>query len=268
MAQINIIEYSKGARNLFNAMLPEAALFHLPSFLIAEEPINIATGGRAAREWIDNGVMPFALTALEVHEAAENPNGVARSETVVANLVDGELHFVMRFTGMNDEFKTMFFIEAQMQGEQGRIISPTDEWDYDVKTRPIGQRMSTSMITYALQRLNWLIEALGSKERSAFKRPRLNRNQAKATHYPRESWEITLRPKYAKGVPSNKEIFHKVMAAAHVVRGHGRKEHLRTNPRTGVKNIIVSAAHIAPHVRGTGDVIQLKDYKFKGFDKK
>ena len=214
--------------------------------------------------------MPYRITAIEAIgrlDKDERTLEFQRSETVVADLINGELHFIMRLTGTSETVRRMFFVEVYLENNQAVVINPTKEHFIEEK-KGANNSLSTSMCTFALQRLNWLMEALTSIERSAFKRTPLTRQVARAKGYPRESWEIILRPKYAKGVPSNREIFADVMRTAHAVRAHKRSEHLRMNPRTGVKDIIVSAAEVGPHVRGKGELVQLKDYRIEGVDKK
>jgi hypothetical protein len=251
-------------------MLAQATLFYLPTDAQLDA-LDIRCRSNViapTQQWMTNGVMPYPVTATETSFIATSKDFIETSSgntysfnhTCVFQInPTGDLTFIVKAViddveeGCGRQRRQITYVAAMLtldgqlrfpallDGSVARDVGLDVVEDYRVRTSG----------SCGLQSINWLVEALGSIERSAFQREPLTRQVSRATGYPRQSWEITIRRKGTRGVPTNREIFAAVMKAAHAVRAH-----MRTNYRTGDKDIKVKA-----HIRGHGDGVQIKDYR-------
>ncbi len=249
-ADVHFVECSLGARQLFEKAVAEAALFHLP--IDAHPP---GTDGALAdqilpplRAWQERGIMPYRLTATSLLKDSDKLGGVLQIQltSVFSESEPERLEWVSRSRVVAEDGlwrRDLYAVFKQRDDDQIDLMRVNREVAKESRD------IMGATVAWSLRHFMWLIHALSSVEYTAVEE-RVSRPVARATGMPRTTWRIHLRKRGSRTEPSMRQQFAEVVRAAHAVRGH-----LRTHHRTGEKSI-----RVRPHVRGKGDVVQIKDY--------
>lgn len=209
---------------------------------------------RAFPELWDTGVMLFPITATEFRwrDMEMVVNGTEYVETCVFRLVNDRLRIVLRNSFVNKGKHVFTCVIGQETAARFIVDSPIEF----ARRTEICRGLSHPVLrrdafwpppNQQACRSSWEHRAIGVQARTA------DSTSSTLGSYPRESWEITIRWKHARGVPKNQAIIADVMRAVHAVRAH-----MRTNHRTGLKDI-----KVRDQVRGANSGIQIKEYKVK-----
>jgi hypothetical protein len=251
---MKVIEVSRGARALFENLLPEAALFQIPSSAFVDGYRGIAIDNLLG--WRSAGVIPFPYVAIEHDDVAidsrESRLGVEGRSVSLFTLTERDtLAWITRSDLSKNGRSERYFAHFDQRGMNGEVSFLDPAHDAENIDRRIGE----ASVPSDLYIFEWLLEALRSTRYTAIEE-KTSRQLARSTGEPRTRWIIEVRSR-GSAAPKLADQFREAMRAAHAVRGH-----LRTDHRTGEKSI-----RVRPHIRGIGDGVQLKDYIVLGGSK-
>lgn len=242
-----VIEASRGAREVFQRTYAEATLFIAP---ILNDRVLVARADsviESMRAWRERGIMPYAVTALRWPDET----GTVWT-TAVYRLLPGtdRIEWTARYEFRDEAGRALMFASyAEGGSDTGTdllFIKP------ERPIAPIHRRAAEIGGGGAIAAFIWLNDALTSVGYSA-RVERVSRQVARSEGSPRTRWLIEIRSRGAHSTPMRKQ-FAEVVRAAHTVRGH-----LRMHGGTGAKTI-----KVRPHIRGKGEAVQIKDYVARG----